>query len=159
MTCSLYKKSLMIVPSFWCQFKYALTTLSFEHPPVPVREFNEIWKWIINNHTSLIDFSKLSLPKLSVLYIYQHWFPNIPDCLLTLISYTYFKKGCRRDRRLVNRKRQLNERKDSWVLENSHQTRRKRQSHAITNFRVYFAYVYVSNLCTIFIRTLEIGTL
>ena len=68
--------------------------------------------------------------------------------------YTYFKKGCRGDRRMVNRERQLNDQKDSWVFEISQQTRPERQSHASTN--VYRA--HVSNLCTIFTRTLEIGT-
>ena len=51
--------------------------------------------------------------------------------------YTYFKKGCRGDRRMVNRERQLNDQKDSWVFEISDQTKAERHSRnpSTNNYR------------------------
>ena len=63
-------------------------------------------------------------------------------CWRNEYRYTYFKKGYRGDRRMVNPERQLNDQKDSCVFEISHQTKSERSSHASTN--VYRA--HVSNL-------------
>ena len=50
---------------------------------------------------------------------------------------TFFES--RGDRRMVKCERQLNDQKDSWVFEISHQSRPERQSHASRN--VYRAHV------------------
>ena len=106
-------------------------------------------QWIVDSWNHFI--AKMTHTVFSVIHSNLFIYFTFQNVVLAR-RYTYFKKGCHGDSRIVNRERQLHDQKDSWVFEISHQTGPKRQSHASTN--VYRA--RASNVCTIFTRTYKL---